>query len=91
MATKIAQLLLGKHRPDFAPHVVAPVRVTVTHASDLRVTGDKLNQKIYYRHTGYPGGLRQRSLQNQLQRDPRKVVRAAGSGMLPKNNLRDER
>lgn len=91
LATRIAGLLLGKHRPDFAPHIVAPVRVVVTHAADLKVTGDKLTQKMYYRHTGYPGGLKQRSLADQIQRDPIKVIQSAVSGMLPKNNLRDPR
>lgn len=91
LSTQVAHLLLGKHRPDFAPNIVAPVYVVVTNTDKLRVTGDKLAQKRYYRYSGYPGGIRSRTLEDQLQRDSRRVIIDAVYGMLPKNSLRDER
>lgn len=91
LATQAAHLLLGKHRLDSASHTVAPVYVVVTNADALKVTGDKRKQKHYYRYSGYPGGISSRSLEEQLERDSRRVVTLAVFGMLPKNNLRSER
>lgn len=91
LATQAAHLLLGKHRLDFAPHKVAPVNVIVINSNDLKVTGEKMSQKMYRHYTGYPGGLRQRSLGEQMKRDSRVVIHSAVSGMLPKNSLRDRR
>ncbi|MDP3997190.1 MAG: 50S ribosomal protein L13 [Candidatus Andersenbacteria bacterium] len=88
LAGEAAVLLGGKHRTDWAANKVAPVYVVVTNTDRVVVTGNKEKDKIYYRHTGYPGGLRERSLAVQRQRDSRKIVLAAVSGMLPKNNLR---
>ena len=91
MATEIASLLLGKHLTGSAKHTVAPVHVVVINADALVVTGKKKEQKMYRRYTGYPGGLRERTMNEQMNRDSAFVVRQAVSGMLPKNNLRDDR
>lgn len=91
LATQIAHLLLGKHRSDFAPNKVAPVFVVVTNTDQLQVTGNKLTQKAYHRFSGYPGGLKTRTLQEQMERDSRKVISDAVFGMLPKNSLRPKR
>ena len=87
LATQVAVLLRGKHKPIFAPHMDVGDYVIVINADKIRVTGRKLDQKIYYRHSGYPGGLRQRTLREQLQRFPERVIEAAVRGMLPKNKL----
>jgi large subunit ribosomal protein L13 len=87
LATEIAQLLRGKHKPIFAPHVDAGDYVIVLNAGKIRVTGKKLDEKMYYRHSGYPGGLKSRSLREQLARYPDRVIHAAVRGMLPKNSL----
>lgn len=91
LATEAATLLLGKHRPDFAPHLVAPVYVVVVNASRVAVSGQKETQKLYRRHSGYPGNLRERTLRQQRAKDPRKIIQLAVSGMLPKNGLRHKR
>lgn len=85
IATKIASLLLGKHKPDFTPGVPTGDNVVVINAANIRVTGKKLDEKIYYRHTGYPSGLKAISLRQQLQKHPDRVIRAAVWGMLPHN------
>lgn len=90
LATKVAGLLMGKHRPDFARHTVAPVQVVVINTDLLKVTGKKMDQKFYRHYSGYPGGLKERTLKEQMQRDSRLVVEEAVAGMLPKNNLRKE-
>lgn len=90
LATKAAGLLMGKHRPDFARHTVAPVQVVVINTDLLKVTGKKMDQKFYRHYSGYPGGLKERTLKEQMQRDSRLVVEEAVAGMLPKNNLRKE-
>jgi large subunit ribosomal protein L13 len=84
-------LLLGKQRVDAARHTVAPVHVVVINADSLVVTGKKMTQKMYRKYSGYPGGLRERTLEDQKGRDSTFVIRQAVSGMLPKNNLRDDR
>jgi len=87
LATQIADLLRGKGKPEYTPHVDTGDFVVVVNAEKVRVTGNKLQQKIYYRHSGYPGGLRERTLAEQLQRRPEEVLRRAVRGMLPKNKL----
>jgi large subunit ribosomal protein L13 len=87
LASQVAVLLRGKHKPTFAPHVDTGDFVVVVNAEKVRVTGKKLEQKIYYRHSGYPGGLRERTLAEQLARRPEEVIRKAVKGMLPKNKL----
>jgi large subunit ribosomal protein L13 len=87
LATEIADVLRGKRKPAYTPHVDTGDFVVVVNAEKIHVTGNKLEQKIYYRHSGYPGGLRQRTLAEQLQRRPEEVIRKAVKGMLPKNRL----
>jgi large subunit ribosomal protein L13 len=87
LATQIAERLRGKNKPQFAPHVDIGDFVVVVNAEKIAVTGKKLEQKIYYRHSGYPGGLRERTLQEQLNRQPTEVLRKAVKGMLPRNKL----
>jgi large subunit ribosomal protein L13 len=87
LATQIADVLRGKDKPAYTPHVDTGDFVIVVNAEKVRVTGQKLDQKIYYRHSGYPGGLRSRTLREQLARRPEEVLRKAVKGMLPKNKL----
>jgi large subunit ribosomal protein L13 len=87
LATQVATILRGKHKPFYTPHVDCGDFVIVVNAEKVRVTGKKLDQKIYYRHSGYPGGLKQVSLRRQLEIHPERVVEAAVRGMLPKNRL----
>jgi large subunit ribosomal protein L13 len=87
LATEIADTLRGKNKPAYTPHVDTGDFVIVVNAEKVRVTGKKLEQKIYYRHSGYPGGLRERTLAEQLARRPEDVIRKAVKGMLPKNKL----
>lgn len=88
LATQVAILLMGKHRTDFAKNVAAPVYVVVTNTDHVVLTGNKENAKMYRHYTGYPGGLRERSVREQRVRDSRVIVEQAVFGMLPKNNLR---
>jgi large subunit ribosomal protein L13 len=87
LATQIADTLRGKQKPQYTPHVDTGDFVVVVNAEKVRVTGNKLDQKRYYRHSGYPGGLRSRTLREQLERRPTEVLRFAVKGMLPKNRL----
>ena len=87
LATQIADTLRGKRKPQYTPHVDTGDFVIVVNAEKIRVTGNKLDQKRYYRHSGYPGGLRSRTLREQLDRRPTEVLRVAVKGMLPKNRL----
>ena len=87
LASKIAPILKGKHKPTYTPHLDCGDFVIVINADKVRVTGRKLEQKIYYRHSGYPGGLKSTTLQEQLDRHPERVIEAAVKGMLPKNKL----
>lgn len=91
LATRIARVLLGKHKPTFTPGVEMGDYVVVLNATDVKVTGTKtssrLNTKMYYRHSGYPGGLKTISLRDQLRARPDRVLRAAVWGMLPHNRM----
>jgi len=87
LAVRIADTLRGKRKPEYTPHVDTGDFVVVVNAEKIRVTGNKLDQKIYYRHSGYPGGLRSRTLREQLDRRPTEVIRTAVKGMLPRNRL----
>ena len=87
LATRIADTLRGKGKPQYTPHVDTGDFVIVVNADKIHVTGNKLDQKRYYRHSGYPGGLRSRTLREQLDRRPTEVLRTAVKGMLPKNRL----
>ena len=87
LATQIAERLRGKGKPQFTYHVDTGDFVVVVNAEKIAVTGNKLDDKLYYRHSGYPGGLRQRTLREQLDRLPTEVLRKAVRGMLPRNRL----
>jgi large subunit ribosomal protein L13 len=84
-ASKIAHILLGKHKPNFTPGVDLGDHVIVVNCELITVTGNKLEDKMYYRHTGYPGGLKEINLRNQLKKHPDRVILSAVKGMLPKN------
>lgn len=85
LASEAAQLLLGKHKPTYEPHLVMGDHVVVVNAERVALTGRKAEQKVYYRHTGYPGGIRERSFEQQMQRDATRVIERAVRGMLPHN------
>lgn len=87
LASKLAHRLRGKHKPEFAPHVDNGDFLVVINAAKVAVTGKKLDQKMYYKHSNYPGGLKERSLRQMLDKKPEEVLRAAVKGMLPKNRL----
>ncbi len=87
LATQIACILKGKHKPIYAPHLDTGDFVIVVNADKIKVTGKKLAQKRYYHHSGYLGGLKSRTLQEMLTRQPTKVIQHAVRGMLPKNRL----
>ncbi|MDX6370391.1 MAG: large subunit ribosomal protein [Gaiellaceae bacterium] len=87
LATRIADTLRGKGKAEYTPHVDTGDFVIVVNAEKIHVTGNKLDQKRYYRHSGYPGGLRSRTLREQLDRRPEEVLRKAVKGMLPRNRL----
>ena len=87
VATEAARLLRGKHKPIWVPHLDVGDHVIVVNAAKLDVSPRKLADKRYFRHSGYPGGLREESLEHLLERDPERVVRLAIRGMLPKNRL----
>ena len=87
LAVHIADALRGKDKPEYTPHVDTGDFVVVVNAEKIAVTGKKLDEKIYYRHSGYPGGLRKRTLREQLERRPTEVLRKAVKGMLPRNRL----
>lgn len=91
LASFIARLLTGKHKPIYTPSVDTGDGVIVINAEKIRVTGKKLDKKIYYWHTGYLGGLKSKSLRQLLEENPEKVLYLAVKGMLPKNRLRDRR
>ena len=87
LSTRIADTLRGKGKPRYTPHVDSGDFVVVVNAEKIAVTGSKLDSKMYYRHSGYPGGIKQRTLREQLERRPTEVLRKAVKGMLPKNRL----
>lgn len=87
LASKIAPILKGKHKAIYSPHLDCGDFVVVVNADKVHVTGRKMDQKFYYRHSGYPGGIKSISLRDQLARHPERVVQAAVRGMLPKNKL----
>jgi large subunit ribosomal protein L13 len=87
LATRIADSLRGKNKPEYTPHCDTGDFVIVVNAEKISVTGNKLQEKRYYRHSGYPGGLRSRTLEEMLERRPEEVIRKAVKGMLPRNRL----
>jgi large subunit ribosomal protein L13 len=87
LSTEIAVLLQGKHKPNYVPYLNTGDFVVVTNAEKIKVTGKKLEQKKYYRHSGYPGGLTERTLADVLDRTPTRAIEHAVKGMLPKNTM----
>ncbi len=91
VATRVATLLTGKEKPIFTKHIDCGDYVIVINAKDLRVTGGKLDSKMYYRHSGFPGGLTETVMRDKMAQDPTAVVTQAVRGMLPVNKLREGR
>ena len=87
LASELASRLRGKHKPDFTPHMDTGDNVVVVNAEKIRVTGNKLNAKMYHHHTGYIGNLKSINLGKQLEQHPERVIQAAVKGMLPKHSL----
>lgn len=87
LSTQIASIMLGKHKPNFTPGVETGDYVVVVNCERIRVTGNKMEDKIYYRHSQYPGGLTETKLRDQLNKHPERVIRSAVWGMLPHNKL----
>jgi large subunit ribosomal protein L13 len=87
LASEVAQILKGKRKPQYTPHVDTGDFVIVVNASKVKLTGNKLADKKYYHHSGFPGGLKETPISDLLAKDPRKVIEAAVKGMLPKNTL----
>ena len=87
LATQIADVLRGKRKPEYTPHCDVGDFVIVVNAEKIAVTGKKRSDKLYHRHSGYPGGLRTRTLNDMLERQPEEVIRKAVKGMLPRNRL----
>ncbi len=91
LATRVSRLLIGKDKPNFTPYLDCGDHVVVINAAKVRLTGNKLNQKVYYRHSGYPGGLKEIPAQRLRKQRPEVMVREAILGMLPKNKLHARR
>ena len=87
VASEVARRLRGKHKPEFTPHVDTGDYIIVVNASKLRVTGNKMTDKKYYRHSGFPGGLKSETFNEAIERHPERVLEHAIKGMLPKNTL----
>ena len=87
LATRVAHLLMGKHKAIFAPHLDTGDYVIIINADKIQVTGNKAKQKVYYRHSGYPGGLKSITLEKMMQTHPTRVIEHAVKGMLPRTRL----
>ncbi len=87
LASEVARLLRGKHKPEFTPFLDTGDFVVVVNAEKVKLTGDKVTTKTYYRHTGYVGGIKSETVQERLAKYPERIIRAAVWGMLPKNRL----
>lgn len=91
ISTIVANLLTGKGKPSYTPHIDGGDYVVIINTDNIVMTGNKVNNKMYYRHTGYPGGIKETSAKAQLEKDSTKIVKASIKGMLPANKLREER
>ena len=91
MASRIAKRLMGKDKPTYAPHLDMGDHVVVINAKDVELTGRKMQNKVYYSHSGYPGGFKEEKISDLMKKHPEKVIERAVSGMLPKNRLHDKR
>ena len=87
LSVKVANILRGKNKPEYTPNSDVGDFVVLVNAKNIEITGNKSENKIYFRHTGYPGGIKQISFKDQLEKDPEKIIRDAVKGMLPKNKL----
>ena len=87
LSVQVANILRGKNKPEYTPNSDIGDFVVLVNAKKIEVTGNKAENKIYYRHTGYPGGIKKISFKDQLDKDPEKLIRDAVKGMLPKNRL----
>lgn len=87
LASVVARKLIGKDKPTYTPHIDGGDNVVIINSDGIKVTGTKADSKVYYRHSGYPGNLKERTLSEQMERDSRAVIENAISGMLPKNKL----
>ena len=90
VSTEVASLLKGKHKPTYTPHVDCGDYVIIVNAEKVALTGNKLDDKLYYRHSGYPGGLKSRTAKRMLELQPQKVLEKSIRGMLPKNRLGED-
>jgi len=91
LATAVARKLIGKDKPEYTPFLDCGDHIVVINAERVKLTGNKIDQKVYRHHSGYPGGLKEISIRSMLQRRPEEVIREAVLGMLPKNKLRARR
>jgi large subunit ribosomal protein L13 len=91
LATAVARKLIGKDKPEYTPFLDCGDHIVVINAERVKLTGNKIDQKVYRRHSGYPGGLKEISIRSMMQRRPEEVIREAVLGMLPKNKLRARR
>jgi large subunit ribosomal protein L13 len=89
LSSKVAKILRGKNKPDFTPHVDCGDNIVIINADKIKLTGKKLTDKIYVRHTGYPGGQRYETPEEMLHKHPTRIIETAVKGMLPKNKLSD--
>ena len=87
LSVQVANILRGKNKPEYTPNSDVGDFVVLVNAKNIEITGNKSENKIYFRHTGYPGGIKQISFKDQLEKDPEKIIRDAVKGMLPKNKL----
>jgi large subunit ribosomal protein L13 len=87
LSTEVARLLMGKHKPTYAPHLDMGDYVIIVNANKIKVTGKKVDDKVYYRHSGHVGGLKETTLGDMLQRRPQRVLELSVRGMLPRNKL----
>jgi len=87
LATEVASRLRGKHKPEYTPHVDTGDYIVITNAEKVHVTGNKVQDKIYYSHSGFPGGIKSINFEKLIQRAPERVIESAVKGMLPKNPL----
>lgn len=91
LATEVARLLIGKHKPNYATHMDMGDCVVVVNAKEVELTGRKKDQKVYYRHSGYPGGFKEVKFKKMMENHPERVIQLAVNGMLPKNRLHKKR
>lgn len=87
MATRVATLLMGKHKPSYTPFLDCGDHVVVINAEKIVLTGNKMNDKMYYRHTGYPGGIKEARARRVMRENPERIIEAAVRGMVPKTKL----